>query len=533
MDEGKAIYPSSDEILNIDTKLTQVTHVCQHWRTISVNDSTLWNAPCSEIGYSWDLEMSSRAQRVPLIVSHTIATYEDWSYTVQMLPRHIPHTKELSVRATKQVMGDILERAFSLSAPLLSELDLCELGYDDEPVPDPDLIENTEVEYDVCVPPVVFEHHRLERLRLNGIPLPRALTSFHNLVSLSLIKSVHFDGDSEEDRLTPSNILLILQSLPKLQELLLRRCFLDHTYSSSPSSQRVHLNDLRSLDIHDGARAVHDLLEGLVVPPSSSISLHLWVHPEVDSFHSEGPIASIFGGSLAAHVSSARIRTMSIEPHFSFRVENEISIFRSYAKIMAWPLNLLLHGPVDPDSTLHRPSLSISWDYTFDSDDLTFMLPRILEWWNTSHVEALLLRHATVSRLFGIIIPSAFPNVQQMSLYGLTVPYTESPPYLDALRAVLLGLDSEEASRGGVTYPKLTYLAVHCRDFFGFPPPQLAISQWRCELLALLEARRAIRNHLPSPTSLHFIGWPKTMVHDAKFLRELKEIVPEVRSDPM
>lgn len=475
--------------------------------------------------------MSSRAQQVPLVISHAILTYEDLSLTEKMFPVCIPHTKELTVRTIKEVMGHVLKTAFALSLPLLMTLDLRELSQEEGTYSDPDLSQYVNVHSNVCFPPSVFEHTRLERLRLQGIPVPRAVTSFRNLVSLSLIESIQFDGDSEEQRLAPSDINLILQGLPKLQKLLLHRCFLGHNYSSSPSPQRVHLNDLKSLDVHDSDRAVRDILEGLVLPHSSIISLHMWTHDEDSPLDGADPIASIFGGPLAAHVSAARrICTVSIDPGFSFENEPPLS---SLTKIMAWPINLLLHGPVDLSRTPHHPYLSLSWDYSYRSNQTEIVLSRILDAWDTSHVEALLLHHVKWSWGFSRILPDAFSNVQQISLYGFEIPFIDAPGCLDALRAVLLGLDSEEVSHRSITFPRLTYLSMHFEDSFQLPACDPDVSQWRYELLALLEARRAIRNYLPSPASLHFIGWPKTMVDDAKFLRKLKGIVPEVRSDPM
>lgn len=471
--------------------------------------------------------MLSRAQCVPLAISHTIPTYDELSDTKQIFSMCITRTKELAVRTTKEVMGDVLEKAFSLTVPLLTALDLCELGRDEEPYPDPELIEYVDVEHDVCVPPIVFEHSQLERLRLQGIPLPRALTSFSNLVSLSLIKSIHFDGEPEQLRLAPSDIIDILRDLPKLQELFLHRCFLGHAYPTPLSLQSVHLDELVSLNVQDSAHAVRDILEGLVLPPSSSISLHLWILNEDIPLDGADPIASIFGGPLAAHVSSARnIRTVSIDPVFSFYEKNVVS---SYAKITSWPVNLLLRGPVDLSSTPYHPCMSLSWNYSYRSDPAT-VLSRILDMWDTTHVEALLLHHVSLSQEFRLIDPNAFPNVQQISLDGLEIPFMDASKCLHALRAVLLGQDAEEISHyTSVTFPKLTSISMHCTD--DLPAFEPAPSEWRRELLCLLKDRRSIQNHFSFPSSLYLVGWPKDVV-DAEFSRELSEIVPVVRFDP-
>ncbi|EIM87196.1 uncharacterized protein STEHIDRAFT_138989 [Stereum hirsutum FP-91666 SS1] len=502
----------------------KVTHVCRHWRAISVNDSTLWNAPSSDLGYHWDVEMSSRAQCVPLIISHTIAIYEDLRYAEQMFPMRIPHTKDLFIRTTKELMGEVLESAFSLSAPLLSRLDLCELGYDEEPLPDPELVETLEVEHDACIPPIVFGHNRLEHLRLQGIPLPRALTSFSNLASLSLTESVRFDGDEELD-LSPSDIHSILQGLPKLRELLLHRCFSIHTYPTPVGIKSVSLNELVTLDIEDRSHAVRDLLVGLVLPPSSSVFLHMWIKNENLHLEDEHPITSIFGGPLAGHsLSATNICTVMIDPDFPSRGAY------SAAKITAWPVNLLLHGPLDISSITYRPYMSLSWNCHHTSiDPPRSVLPQLLAKWDTSHVQALILRRGSLSHSSGFVFPDAFPNVQQFHLDDLDLCLLGPPPYHDALRTVLLGRDAEGAlGHAPVVFQKLASISLRCTDLTLLWEPNLLL--WRRELLCLLRDRRSRQDHPTSLNSLHFVAY-ETVV-DVSFAEELREIVPVVRWDP-
>ncbi|KAI0050218.1 hypothetical protein FA95DRAFT_663047 [Auriscalpium vulgare] len=109
-----------------------VTHVCQRWRDVSLNEPILWASdivPPSVLGRLWAAEFLARAQNVPLTVTRCINDYYPGSLTdTQFIGANLARMCAIMDLRTKNLL------TFCTPAPLLHTLNI--RVFDQAPLPD-------------------------------------------------------------------------------------------------------------------------------------------------------------------------------------------------------------------------------------------------------------------------------------------------------------------------------------------------------------------------------------------------------------
>ena len=115
----------------------KVTHVCQHWRQVALNNSSLW-ARISGMGCNstkWISEMLTRAGNAPLDIELSAAAKSSLGALLMIFP-HLPHTRRLRFNNLSTLHSDSIQEIFSWEAPALEHFELTVTPYSDMIFPD-------------------------------------------------------------------------------------------------------------------------------------------------------------------------------------------------------------------------------------------------------------------------------------------------------------------------------------------------------------------------------------------------------------
>ncbi|KAI0252267.1 hypothetical protein BJV78DRAFT_1204073 [Lactifluus subvellereus] len=102
----------------------RVTHVCQHWRQVALEDSSLWARFSGLLPSTTCLaEILARAKDAPLIID---LDGSQSSKTVSIFSSHLSHIRELRLRNLWDSMadGNTIRELCSLEAPMLEHFEL-------------------------------------------------------------------------------------------------------------------------------------------------------------------------------------------------------------------------------------------------------------------------------------------------------------------------------------------------------------------------------------------------------------------------
>src|SRR5260221_239048 len=212
----------------------RVTHVCQRWRQVALDDSLLWATITGFLSsVEWFSETLARARNAPLIVDLEGAP------NPKILPKFLPHitrTRELRLRRLSAFDLHSVREIFALEAPALEHF---ELGLNAVTSP---------VEFRFAAR-ILFKGRtpKLRTLSLSQVSIP---WSFIPRGQLTELKITHFTGIFTCSTLWPSGsfwaddsnqLIDLLISSPKLEVLLVLEFCLTPMPSQVSLGQPIHL----------------------------------------------------------------------------------------------------------------------------------------------------------------------------------------------------------------------------------------------------------------------------------------------------
>ena len=251
----------------------RATHVCQFWRQVALDDSSLW-ATISGISANTELisVMLTRARNAPLIIDICLDGTSGRD-VLRMFPPHLYHTRELRLHGPSILLPGSLRGICRREAPALEHFELR------APV-------NSPIAFRDSSGTSLFKGRalRLRTFSLFQVYMPWSLIPRGQLTHL---KIVLFEEASTAD--IPlcgylNQLIDLLVNCPGLEILALEHC-LPSQLSQFPHSQTIHLRCLSRLCLVGPTSRITNLMKMLKLP--SSTRLHLRCTSENSSAHSD------------------------------------------------------------------------------------------------------------------------------------------------------------------------------------------------------------------------------------------------------
>ena len=251
-------------VLN-DHHWIRATHVCQFWRQVALDDSSLWTK-ISSISYSteWTLEMLVRAKNAPLDINISLRS-SSGRELLHMIPPHFSHTRKLRLYglSSTTLRSNDIQCIHSLEAPVLEHFELRGSGI--SPIITFRELEGT----------ALFKGRapRLRTFSLSQVVIPWSLIPRGQLTQLT-IRLI-------EESPTPyalsygdlSQLIDFLVNSSELEILVLERC-LPFQLAEISYGQTVHLPRLSRLCLGGSSSRITNLMKMLKIPSSTRLHLH-------------------------------------------------------------------------------------------------------------------------------------------------------------------------------------------------------------------------------------------------------------------
>jgi hypothetical protein len=238
-----------------------ITHVCQRWRDVALNDPTLWAEPdfCHPL---WATEMLKRSKKAHLTVLYNVGqtrSHYRWRIptvlndTLRQLDR--VSSLSLAICTDYESHRSCLSQLKSQPAPVLQSLSLKDV---DSSFPGPhgslssDFLQGSAPE--------------LRRLELDRIFLPWDSPLYDNLTELIIT--------SLKKRPTMPQLLYALEKMANLQGLYLAHTLptVNTDVTTPPDAIRfISLSKLSKLSVNDGVVHTANFLKNIVLSPSTSV----------------------------------------------------------------------------------------------------------------------------------------------------------------------------------------------------------------------------------------------------------------------
>ncbi|KAL0066330.1 hypothetical protein AAF712_006588 [Marasmius tenuissimus] len=229
--------------------------VCQHWRTVALEATTLWSFPDFRIPKLVPL-MLERSKSAPLTLKVDLALLEDEEpvegVLTKVLEEHMGRTVALYVSASRKFMESVLITITAPAAPILQTLTLqiAELGSSGSF----DTLEEESITRHG--PPVELELPEnlfggktpsLKSVELDGLGLGKSYGSsiLRDLTSLSL----SFFERNGPCQLAASQALAILENCPALEKLHIPGGLTKGDYAQGATHTPFELPEIRQLDL--------------------------------------------------------------------------------------------------------------------------------------------------------------------------------------------------------------------------------------------------------------------------------------------
>jgi len=248
------------------------THVCQHWRQVALDDSTLWTDFSALSGSKhWIAKQLSRAKNAPLVVD-PCSWPTRWSDILKAKTRisvfipHISHTRELYLRDMSFVSSErkIVQEIGTKNAPALERL---ELGVND--------VFLTPIERVVGCSFFKRPLPKLRILCLSQILFPWSLFPRGQLTQLKVTFLEEVDTvnskDSQQDDL--DQLIDLLLDCPSLEVLTLDNC-LPAMLSKSLGGHTIHLPRLSRLCLSGSSSRITNFFKMLKLSSSTTLRLN-------------------------------------------------------------------------------------------------------------------------------------------------------------------------------------------------------------------------------------------------------------------
>lgn len=223
-----------------------VTQVCNRWRQIALNASTLWTKPPIE-SKPWTIEMLKRSKTAGLTLDLT----SDTPSTNNAAMGHIKHIKTLKIHYESANQLKLLFMGLSDDAPQLENLSITvnvRQGFG---------MRDREIGRFLLQPSTFRGTKALRRLTLSGVDVKWESALFHGLTHLSLRNL------SSECKPTWKQLMEMLEQMPDLQALDLDRAFPSAT---SSSASPLHLPQLKELAVYSILTEVHSFFSHITFP---------------------------------------------------------------------------------------------------------------------------------------------------------------------------------------------------------------------------------------------------------------------------
>jgi hypothetical protein len=258
----------------------RVTHVCQHWRQVALDDSSLWakiwGIPTNT---KWISEMLARAKNAPLDIEFNAFTWSS-ADALLMIPPHISHTRQLRFHCQSALHPD--REIYSWDAPALELFELTVIGY--SPIAFLDLGGN-----------MLFNGHapRLRTFSLSRVIIPWSLIPRGQLTQLKIAypnEDVNSPGDL-------SQLIDLLVNCPAIEILALDFC-LPSQLTEFPHGRTIRLSHLSRLRLCGSTSRIMNMLKMLKL--RFSTTLHLNCTSKITSIHndSEGALLSVISAQF-------------------------------------------------------------------------------------------------------------------------------------------------------------------------------------------------------------------------------------------
>jgi hypothetical protein len=248
----------------------RVTHVCQHWRQVALDDSSLWakiwGIPKNT---KWISEMLTRAKNAPLDIEFRCSKNLE---ALHMIPPQLSRTRRLRFHnlSTDHSYGDHdVRKICSFEAPALEHFELT--ATDKLDISFRDLGRN-----------MLFKGHapRLQTISLSQVVIPWSLIPRGQLTQLKIarpLEDIDYPGELEQ-------LIDLLVNCPALELLSLDSC-LPSQLTKLSHGQTIHLSHLSRLRLCGSTSRILNTLKMLKLP--SSTTLHLNCISNMTTIHDD------------------------------------------------------------------------------------------------------------------------------------------------------------------------------------------------------------------------------------------------------
>src|SRR6266849_1363692 len=269
----------------------RATHVCQHWRQVALDDSSLW-ARISGVpaNTKWISEMLVRAKNAPLDIDLNAAAWSSRE-ALLMIPPHLSHIRQARFHnrhGLYMLDSDTVREVYCSEAPALEHFELTQhfefTGTDNYPT----IIRNFRGN-------MLFEGHapRLRTFSLSGVVIPWSFIPRGQLTQLKI-------AYSEEDICSPGDLnqlIDILINCPALEILPLEFC-LPPQLTEFPHGRTIHLPHLSLLCLCGSTSRIMNMLKILKLPSSTTLDLDCIFKTTSINNDSEGLLLSVISAHL-------------------------------------------------------------------------------------------------------------------------------------------------------------------------------------------------------------------------------------------
>ena len=261
----------------------RATHVCQFWRQVALDDSSLW-ATIWGASANTELiaEMLARARNAPLNIDICL-NGSSGQEALHMFPPHLSHTRELRLHGPSMLYPGGVRGIYSREAPALEHFELRVL--DSAPITFRDLDGTT-----------LFKGQapRLRTFSLFQVLIPWSLIPRGQLTHLkiALLKEASTTDIPCGDL---NQLTGLLVNCPGLEVLGLMRC-LPSQLAQFPHNQTIHLPCLSRLCLVGSSSRITNLMKMLKIP--SSTKLHLRCTSKNTSGYSDHLLLPVISAQL-------------------------------------------------------------------------------------------------------------------------------------------------------------------------------------------------------------------------------------------
>ena len=346
-----------------------VTHVCHHWRQVTLGDPSLWSRISGIPARTpWVSETLARARGAPLVIDPVGMPS---SGVLSTFPPHLSHTRELRLRNLTMNHADGVREICSQEAPVLEHFELCIEG-------------RSSATLQELVGEAFFKGHApmLRTLSLSQVHIPWSLIPRGQLTQLKITLFPEISSDDADD--TPSignfnELIDLLVNCPALDILVLESCLppVSTEYSHGQTPQAVYLPCLSRLCLSGLTSRLRNLLKMLELPSSTKLHLRCISVSANDDYLLLSLVSAQFHNPAPVEFKSFRITADSMEYQIDVVASTSISTSTTY------PFNVFA-GDMESDA-----ELALSFEGLFGSGHWVNIFGRICSILPLSNLEFL------------------------------------------------------------------------------------------------------------------------------------------------